>query len=259
MASHKMLDELWESAPRTNAYFDPKLVESLPLDAARFLLHALAPGAPLPNAVHIRMHGTIRLNGVWNAFEAEQVIHWERGFVWQARTKIKGLPVTGYDRLVDGEGEMRWKMLGLFPVMTAKGPEIARSAAGRLNVEAILLPSVFLHDGVIFSNDGNHLAVDIAAHGESNRILLGLDGRGGIASVRFDRWGDPDKTGFHYESFGGLIEAEKTIDGITFPSKLRLGWYFSEADETTPDPANPTRFTTEGEFFRCEIDDLEFR
>lgn len=150
-------------------------------------------------------------------------------------------------------------MLGLFPVITAKGPEIARSAAGRLNAEAMLLPSVFLQDGVIFSNQDSYLAVDIAAHGESNRLLLGLDGRGGIASLRFARWGDPDKTGFHYESFGGLVEAEKTIDGITFPSKLRLGWYFDEADEGTADPANPTRFATEGEFFRCEIDDLEFR
>lgn len=259
---HKMLDELWDSAPKTTAWFDPKQLEGLPLEAARFLLHALAPGAPLPQAVHLRMHGQIRLDERWTDFEAEQVIHWERGFVWRARAKVKGLPVTGYDRLVDGEGEMRWKMLGLFPVMTASGPEIARSSAGRVAGEALWLPSVLLGEGVKFTAQDGHLAVDIEAHGETSHILLGLDGRGGVATFRYPRWGNPDKTGFHYESFGGIVEAEKTIDGITFPSKLRLGWYFSEADErpTTPDaPAEPTRFVTEGEFFRCEIDDLEFR
>jgi len=259
MTGHRMLDELWDAAPRTSEYFDLKSIEDWPLEAARFILHAIAPGAPLPHAVHLRMSGTIRLDGNWVPFQAEQVIHWERGFVWRARAKLKGLPVTGFDKLVDGEGEMRWKMLGLIPVMTAKGPEIARSAAGRLNAEAMWLPSVFLREGVTFAAKDRYLAVNLDAHGESSHLQLGLDARGGIASFRFPRWGDPDKTGYHYEDFGGLVEAEKTIDGITFPSKLRLGWYFSEADEGPADPANPTRFATEGEFFRCEVEDLEFR
>ena len=57
---------------------------------------------------------------------AEQVIDWRRGFIWQASVKMMGLPIRGSDRLVDGYGAMRWKLLGLIPVMTAQGPDIAR-------------------------------------------------------------------------------------------------------------------------------------
>ena len=49
---------------------------------------------------------------------------------------MNGLAIGGFDRLVDGEGEMRWKLLGLFPVMTASGPDISRSAAGRFMTES---------------------------------------------------------------------------------------------------------------------------
>lgn len=254
------LQALWDAAPSSTRRFDPRTIDTLPLEAARFILHAIAPGARLPHAVHLRMHGEIRLDGRWAPFEAEQVIHWTRGFVWRARARVKGLPVTGFDRLVDGEGEMRWRLLGLIPVMRERGPDIARSAAGRVNAEAMWLPSVWLEEGVRFAVAGDHLAVDLAAHGEASHILLGLDARGGVVSFRYERWGNPDKTTFRLESFGGLVEAERTIDGLTFPSRLRLGWYFSEEDaRPRPEGAMPTRFEREGEFFRVEIDDLEYR
>jgi hypothetical protein len=40
--------------------------------------------------------------------------------------------VTGHDRLSSGTGEMRWRLLRLIPGMTAAGPDITRSAYGRL-------------------------------------------------------------------------------------------------------------------------------
>jgi hypothetical protein len=49
--------------------------------------------------------------------------------VWRATTWIQGLPIFGADRLVDSQGEMRWKWLGLLPVMQATGDDVARSAA----------------------------------------------------------------------------------------------------------------------------------
>lgn len=257
MNAHKALEELWESAPRTTTRFDPKMVTELPFEAARFLLHVLAPGAPLASAVRLAMHGTIRVDGVWNTFEAEQVLRWDRGFIWRARARMKGLPVSGYDRLVDGEGEMRWKALGLFPVMSAAGAEIARSAAGRFHGEALWMPGVLLGEGVAFDVREDHLAIDIDAHGEQSHLMLAVDGRGAPQSFHYPRWGDPDKQGFHYESFGGFVEAERTFEGVTVPSQLRIGWYFSEADERRQE--GPTRFASEGEFIRVEVDDLVFR
>jgi len=50
---------------------------------------------------------------------------------------VFGLPVVGYDRLSSGTAQMRWRLLGLLPVMTAAGPDITRSAAGRLAGELV--------------------------------------------------------------------------------------------------------------------------
>jgi hypothetical protein len=70
-----------------------------------------------------------------------------RGFTWQARAKVKGLPVSGSDRWLDGAGAMRWKPLGLIPVVTAEGGDISRSALGRVQIEAMGLPTV-LREGI---------------------------------------------------------------------------------------------------------------
>ncbi len=260
MNTQKAMDELWETAPHTAAWFDARTVEALPLEAARFLMHVLAPGAPLSSACHIRMHGTIRVDGeggAWYPFEADQVVRWDRGFIWRARARMKGLPVTGYDRLVDGEGEMRWKLLGLIPIVTAEGPEITRSAAGRFHGEALWMPGVLLGEGVKFDIRDDHLAIDIDRDGEVSRLLVSIDTRGAPQSFHYPRWGDPDKHGFRYEEFGGLIDEERTFHGVTVPSKLRLGWFMSDADERRE--PGPSRFTTAGEFIRIEIDDLTFR
>lgn len=251
------LTELWRSVDKAPLpRFDPRVVDALPMAAARYLLHALAPGAPMANAVHLRMRGDIKLDGRWWPFRAEQVVHWGRGFVWKAKARVRGMPVVGFDRLLDGEAEMRWRLLGLLPVVTASGPDVARSAAGRLAGEALWLPNALLKDGV-FGEEGEDLVVDLAAHGVTTRVRLGLSARGSVATFRYLRWGDPDKQGFRELPFGGRVENERTIDGVTFPSKLRIGWYFGPEDELAH--TEPTRFERDGEFFRCEVEDLEYR
>ncbi len=58
------------------------------------------------------MHGEIKLRR-WLPFTAEQVIHWGRGMTWQAAVRMSSMSIRGFDRLVDGEGAMRWKLLNL--------------------------------------------------------------------------------------------------------------------------------------------------
>jgi hypothetical protein len=48
--------------------------------------------------------------------------------------------------------------------------------------------------------------------------------------------------------FGSIVEEEATFDGITIPSKLRIGWFFG-----TP------RVEEEGALFRVTVDRVEFR
>lgn len=248
MAADITLEEFWDTAPTAEAAFDPAVLSALPEPARRWLGHAIAPGTPLARAVRIRMHGRIKLES-WLPFRAEQVIRWDRGMIWQARTRMSFLPIRGSDRLIDGVGSMRWRMLGWIPVMNADGPDVTLSAAGRIKAESIWLPSVLLGPGVEWRADGSSTAFARFAYAgddEEVRYDVGSDGR--LAAVSLRRWGDPDDTGPRRESFGGRIGEERTFGGFTIASSMHVGWYFGLE-----------RFETEGAFFSATLDDVEYR
>src|SRR5580765_930834 len=88
------------------------------------------------------MHGRIRL-GKWRSFTATQIIRPGDGYIWAATTYMSGLPITGYDRYFGGAGHMRWRLVGVIPIVSADGPDVTRSAAGRLASEIAVAPTAF--------------------------------------------------------------------------------------------------------------------
>ena len=110
---------------------EPAMLDLLPEPARRWLGHAIAPGTPLWQTAQLSMHGQIRM-GAWRPFTARQVLTPPAGYIWAATARIAGLPVTGYDRLSSGTGQMRWRLLGLIPVITAAGPDRAGIRRGPL-------------------------------------------------------------------------------------------------------------------------------
>lgn len=249
MRHDRELERLWRSAPPAEREFDPAAVADLPPVARRYLSHAIAPGAKLSTCARLTMTGTIKLEPGWCEFEAEQVLRWDRGFVWAARAKVQRLPVTGFDRWIDGAGAMRWKLLGLFPVMRAEGPDITRSAAGRLHTEAIWIPACLLDPAVTWTDRGpDRTVARIEEHGEPSDLALEVDADGALRSCSIERWGDTTPGEFAYHPFGGTADEERTFGGMTVPTRHRVGWHFG-----TPD------FEGEGEFFRCSLRAVEYR
>jgi hypothetical protein len=249
MNDDRTLNELWETAPVASARFELGQVAGLPEAARRYLLHALAPGAKLSRAVRLHMHGTIRLGDAWHRFEAEQVLRWDRGFVWRASVRKGAMPIVGSDRWLDGEGAMRWKLLGVVPVLKASGPDVTRSAAGRLHIESTWAPAVFLDPGVRWAGqDTSHARATVVAHGEASDLELTIDEAGAVVSSKMPRWGNPEGGAFHYADFGAFVDDERTFDGVTVPTVLRAGWFFGDE-----------RFERDGEFIRLTVDHAEFR
>jgi len=248
MTKELSVDELWDSAPSGERTLRAADLSRLPGAARRYLEHAIASGTQLARAVRLRMHGEIKLQR-WLPFTAEQVIVWERGFIWSATVRMFGMPIRGSDRLVDGEGAMRWRLLGIIPVMTAAGPDITRSAAGRVAAEAVWLPSVLCSDDVSWTvPDSSHLRARFEAHGEMVELGLFFDQKGRLETIKLPRWGNPEGAEFHYADFGAMAEEEHTFDGYTIPTRLRVGWHLGS-----------DRFESEGEFFRATIDDATYR
>ncbi|WP_448615769.1 DUF6544 family protein [Modestobacter sp. URMC 112] len=226
--------------------FDPSMVAGLPEPARRWLTHAIAPGTPLWQSVELSMRGQIRL-GTWRPFTARQVLAPPRGFIWAATAHVLGIPVIGFDRLSAGSGQMRWRLGGLVPVVSATGPDVTRSAAGRLAGETALVPTTFPAATWTPGSDDDRAVVTwrIDGEDESAELHVGPDGR--LLGVLMQRWGDPDGASFGRHPFGVAIEAEQTFAGVTIGSALRAGWWWG------------TDRQPEGEFFRARITGAVFR
>ncbi len=247
MSGRVSLQDLLESGDSSPRPFEPDQVRDLPDAARRYLEHAISPGTPLARSVRLHMHGTIKLEG-WISFQAEQVIHFQRGMIWQAKARMRGLAIRGSDRIVEGEGAMRWKLLGVIPVINKSGEDITRSTAGRLAAEFVWLPSAFLLKHVDWASDDSHPGrARFDVNGFPQELVLQVDDSGTLESISLQRWGNPDNGPFQKAEFGGLVKEEKQFHGYTLPTQLRIGWF-----------PHHSRFESDGEFFRVTIDHAEF-
>jgi hypothetical protein len=239
--------ELWEQLIRAETLQPtaPGTPTPPPEPARRWLTHAVAPEAPAARVALLKMTGHIKVGG-WLPFRAVQVIAPTQGFVWVARAGWGPLAVTGFDRYGDGVGEMRWLLGGRLPVMTATGPDVTRSAAGRVALDAVWLPHSFT-DVHWEQGDVAESAVAVRAVGdEETRVELKVSGDGSLTSVRMHRWSAPGKKPWGRYLCGGIVDAETTFDGITIPSRLRVGYGIGTDQWAT------------GEFLRCKITDAVF-
>ena len=213
--------------------FDPAAIAGLPEPARRWLGHAIAPGTPLWSSVELTMHGQIKL-GRWRPFTARQILTPPGGYIWAARTRLVGLPVTGYDRLASGAGEMRWRLMRLIPVLNASGPDVTRSAYGRLAGEIVLIPTAFRHAAWSRGEQAGTAVATWRFGDDTEAAELLLEPNGRLAEVRVNRWGHPGGAPFGRYPFGVRVEAESRFGGITIPTVLHAAW-------------------GESEFFRAEI------
>lgn len=218
-------------------------LDGLPEPVARHLRASVAPGTPVARSARLRMQGQIKV-GRWLSFRAREVLTPHHGFVWSARA---GTVISGWDRYLGGVGTMRWKLLALLTVAAAEGPDVSRSAAGRVVGEAIWLPTAILpRCGVAWTADGpDRVSRRYELDGTPTTVTYRLDPLARITTVAFDRWGDPEGTGrWDWHRFGGHIESYGTFAGLSVPRTGRIGWHI----DTDRWPA--------GEFFRFRITDL---
>ncbi|MFC4119949.1 DUF6544 family protein [Nonomuraea zeae] len=239
--------DLLQRQTRQPPAFDPEQAGLLPEPARRWLLRAVAPGTPLLRAAVLTMRGTIKL-GEWRRFHANQVLLPLEGYVWSASTWLGLAPVHGFDRYRAGTGEMRWRVFDTFPVMTGGGPDITRSAAGRLACELVLAPAAALDPRVRWKAlDEHHAVATVPIGGEDHEVTLAIALDGRLERVVMSRWGNPDGTAYREHLFGVECLEEGTFDGFTIPARVVGGWW----------PGTARR--AEGEFIRFALDDALFR
>ncbi len=175
--------------------FDPAATMGLPEPARRWLSHAIAPGTPLWSRAELAMHGQIKL-GRWRPFTAHQVLIPPDGYIWAATTRLAGLPVTGYDRLGSGAGEIA------------------------------LIPTAYRHATWSRGEYANTAVATWQFGDDTETAELRIARNGRLAEVRVNRWGNPGGAPFGRYPFGVRVEAESRLGGITIPSVFRAGWWW---------------------------------
>jgi hypothetical protein len=242
------LEALWKQAPRATRRFDVQDVAHFPEPVRGYFTHAIAPGAPLAEAVRLRMHGMILLRR-WRKFKAVQVITRDGAMIWRASVRIGSASIHGYDRFVSGAGEMRWRLFGLLPIIREAGPDVTRSIANRVAAESIWLPSMLADERTRWrAADTNVALADVSIGGHPTELRLTLD-HGRLIAVGLQRWGNPDGGPFREAPFGACVDQEATFGSYTIPARLRVGWHFDDA----------ARFDAEGKFFEVSIDNATYR
>jgi hypothetical protein len=78
-------------------------------------------------------------------------------------------------------------------------------------------------------------------------VHVRVDSAGRLQEFWLQRWGNPDGDRFARCPFGGRVEAERTVDGVTIAGQVRAGWWWG------------TDRQDEGEFFRATVTDAAFR
>ena len=218
-----------DQTPSTGRVFSPGMVATLPEPAQRYFRHAIQPGTPLAARVHVVQTGSLRFGTNWVPVSAEQVLVPGRGFVWKADSQVGPLPISATDHYASGQGRMRIAALGLVPFINATGPDLSRSAIGRLVGETMWLPSGWLPQAGarIEPVDDDRFAVLVTVGDETTRLVLTVNGEGRLLDIMFPRYGNqtPDQH-YQYIPFGGPIDEEGTFGGYTIPTRIRAGWWY---------------------------------
>ena len=230
------------------APFTPDLLDGLPEPARRWLEHAIAPGTPLRRAAVLRQRGEIKV-GRWQRFEADWVLAPPEGFIWAATTHLGPLSIRGFDRYTRGSGQMAWRFLGRIPFLSAEGPDVDRSAMGRLVGELFFVPAAALSPLVRWEHlDDRRSVACVDAGGRTHRVTLTVAVSGRLERLDLLRWGNPDGQGVpraHLHRSDGQPGGD--VRRVHCPAGCRAGWWHC-----------PDRCANE-EFIRFTLDRADYR
>lgn len=215
--------------------FDTTMIGGLPEPAVRYFRNALAGTTELPRRVEVKMQGEIRTGpeSAWMPFEGRQVLTRGAGFLWEAEMDLGAFMwLRGADYYYGGEGRVWFSLNSMIPVVTASGPVVDRSAAGRFLIEQVMIPSALLPlYGAEWSYvDDFNAEVLTSQDGVEGRLTLRIDDNGNLVHVVMPRVQGDEQGNEVVRPFGVTFHAYGTFDGITIPVSLSAGWEFGTDD-----------------------------
>ena len=106
--------------------------------------------------------------------------------------------------------------------MNSVGLDVSQSAAGRVALDAMLVPTAFLNPLINWSTSqdpGKAIAEwTIGPHTCQTELRM-------LRSVVMPRWGNPNGNAWGKYPCGGTLAGEVDFGGIKLPTKMQAGWF----------------------------------
>lgn len=211
---------------------DAARIGELPSPVQRSLRRSGIVGSEVPTSVIVRQDGEIRTDtdARWLRFTAVEEYQLDPpGFDWSASLKIAGLTLgRATDSLKDGHGRMHVRLLGLFTVVDATGPEMDQGTLMRWLNETMWFPAVWATDVISWesidesSATGSVRVGDLAASAE---FRFDHDGR--LVDFRADRYRDVE-SGFVMTPWSTPLTEHTRFNGFELPSYGSAVWHLQD-------------------------------
>ncbi|MHB0938591.1 MAG: DUF6544 family protein [Armatimonadota bacterium] len=224
----------WQALERAASELTPPTPMSadLPEPARRYFAHAIAPDAVPCTSVLLDIVGKIKGEREL-AVSSRELLVPGLGFIWKTQARMGPFKLSGADFYLQDEGETKFRIFGLLPVVSMTGPKVARSSRGRLVAESMWCPAGLVPDrGVAWQAvDTDRAKALIMVDEETLPLTINVGPHGELIDFMVPRYNaDPDNGPIGELPFGGVVEAEGTFQGYTIPTVLRAGWNFGTAE-----------------------------
>jgi hypothetical protein len=216
----------------------PEMLSSCPPIVQQWLNRIGIIGKEVIHSVHLKQQGQMRTkpNSKWMPVAAEQYFTVTKpGFLWLADVKAAPLVhMAGRDKYFNGRGQMLIKLLSLFPVADARGPEIDQGAMVRYLAETLWFPSAALQDYITWEQTSATAArATMTYAGITASGIFTFTPQGDVISFEAKRYYD-QKTGPTLETWFISIDGNsyKAFGGIRIPVKSSVTWKLPSGDFT---------------------------
>lgn len=227
-----------ESSIQDKKTITSEMIVDLPYPIKNWLEKSGVVGKPSMGIVQMEQVFEIKLKPEqheWFKADTEQSISsYPPAFVWKADLNImRFLSTTGRDKFINGEGEMLFKILSIFPVANdGNNPKINEAALQRFLGEIVWIPTAALEDYITWE------AID----NQSAKATITFKGTTGSGVFTFSDNGELEQfSAFRYMGSGPeakrvewVVKALETkeFNGVKIPVLCNATWRLDSGDWT---------------------------
>jgi hypothetical protein len=208
----------------------------LPEPVQRYLRYAQVLGKPRVKCVKVRQQGLMRTSPTqnWMPIEAVQYSTLVRPLSrkWYARAKIGPFPLlTGFDQFDNGAGHMLMRLLYLFSVADARGPEMDLSALIVFINDMVMWPTAFLSDYIYWETlSTTEACARVDLYGKQFTAVLRINETGELVDfITEDRYFMVGK-GYRQIKWSTPFRSYKDVNGLRIPTEGDAIWHLPDGE-----------------------------